>query len=133
MELPLLKGDIKIGLKEQMLDGFNLSEEETDRLKTKFNEEVDLGLKHGLEKSSLQMENTYVPDLIDGSEDGMFLALDLGGTNFRVLLCKLVGGKIIKEEIKHYIINEILRTGPGIKLFDFLAACIANFLQETAP
>ena len=29
------------------------------------------------------MENTYISQLLDGTEEGFYLALDLGGTNFR--------------------------------------------------
>lgn len=29
------------------------------------------------------MENTYIPELPNGKEEGQYLALDLGGTNFR--------------------------------------------------
>ncbi len=60
---------------------------------------MEQGLKDGLKSSSLLMENTYVPELIDGSEDGNFLALDLGGTNFRVMLLVIEKGKITKEEV----------------------------------
>lgn len=35
------------------------------------------------------MENTYIPELPDGTESGKYLALDLGGTNFRVLLLEV--------------------------------------------
>ena len=34
----------------------------------------------------VKMLNTYVHSLPDGTEKGKFLALDLGGSNFRVLL-----------------------------------------------
>lgn len=39
------------------------------------------------------------------SEEGLFLALDLGGTNFRVLLLELRGGELIKEDVKQYHIR----------------------------
>jgi hexokinase len=32
------------------------------------------------------MENTYISQLLDGTEEGFYLALDLGGTNFRSVL-----------------------------------------------
>ena len=48
-----------------------------------FEEQLELGMEHSLAKSSLQMENTFVPEMTDGTETGRFLALDLGGTNFR--------------------------------------------------
>ena len=37
------------------------------------------------EKASVKMFITYVHSLPDGTEEGDFLALDLGGSNFRVL------------------------------------------------
>lgn len=47
------------------------------------------GLEKGLEKEDggpVKMFITYVHSLPDGSEQGDFLGLDLGGSNFRVLL-----------------------------------------------
>ena len=57
-------------------------------------------MREGLDGSSLQMENTFVPELADGTEEGKFLALDLGGTNFRVMMLELKAGKIVKEEVR---------------------------------
>ena len=46
------------------------------------------------------------------SEEGNYLALDLGGTNFRVLLVSLKGQKVdIKS--KMYLISKALMVGPG--------------------
>jgi hexokinase len=46
------------------------------------------------------------------AERGNFLALDLGGTNFRVLLIRLEGGKA-KITSKIYSVSEDLMTGLG--------------------
>ncbi|KAL7648449.1 UNVERIFIED_CONTAM: hypothetical protein RMT77_000355 [Armadillidium vulgare] len=54
-------------------------------------------------------------------ESGSYLALDLGGTNFRVLLIHLENGNIEKEP---------LFTDEGTKLFDFLANCIQDFMVQ---
>ena len=35
----------------------------------------------------------------------MFLALDLGGTNFRVLLLELRAGQLVRENVKQYHIR----------------------------
>lgn len=64
------------------------------------------------------------------SEEGLFLALDVGGTNFRVLLLELHEGNLVREEVKHYHISDELKLGCGLKLFDFLASCIADFVKE---
>ena len=78
--------------------------------------------------SSLQMENTYIPELPDGTEEGTYLALDLGGTNFRVILLELAGGKFLREEFKFYHISDEARLGCGISLFDYLAECVNDFM-----
>ncbi|KAK9506206.1 hypothetical protein O3M35_008181 [Rhynocoris fuscipes] len=89
-------------------------------------------MKKGMrdEKSSLFMENTYVPELLNGTESGRYLALDLGGTNFRLLLVEMLSGKITKEIVKPYEIKDEARIGCGLKLFDFLAECISDFTHE---
>jgi hexokinase len=60
----------------------------------------------------------------------MFLALDLGGTNFRVILLELSNGALIREQVKHYHIGEEMRLGCGERLFDFLAECISDFVES---
>lgn len=72
---------------------------------------------------------TYVQDLPNGTERGKFLALDLGGTHFRVLLFRLNG----REETltsKIYPIPVHVKQSTGAKLFDHIAECLADFLKE---
>ena len=77
----------------EFLKPFIIDEEKSAKIKAIFEKELELGLKHGLKESSLQMENTYVMDLTNGKEEGQFLALDLGGTNFRVMLLEMHEGR----------------------------------------
>lgn len=53
-------------------------------------------------QASVKCFPTYVRELPSGYECGKFLALDLGGTNFRVVLMEI--GKDQKY-IPHYIYN----------------------------
>jgi len=132
MNVPDLKVDDSV-LKnkvEEHVGPLILNNDLTKRLRDAFETEVENGLKHGLEKSSIQMENTYIYELLDGSENGKFLALDLGGTNFRVIQLTLENGRISDEILDHYTIQDHLRHGPGSDLFDFLAECIKNFCGE---
>lgn len=46
------------------------------------------------------------------AENGNFLALDLGGTNFRVLLINLNGQEVTMES-KIYLIPQHIMTGTG--------------------
>eukprot|EP00092_Neocalanus_flemingeri_P006515 GFUD01007023.1.p1 GENE.GFUD01007023.1~~GFUD01007023.1.p1 ORF type:complete len:455 (+),score=132.45 GFUD01007023.1:44-1408(+) len=107
-----------------------IDKDKCDMLVNVFESELDKGLEFGLAGSSLQMENTFIPELLDGSENGNFLALDLGGTNFRVILLELENGKIKKETIDYYSVEESLRLGPGVDLFRFLAECIKDFIEK---
>ncbi|CAK1546796.1 unnamed protein product [Leptosia nina] len=113
---------------ESRLSGLVLCGATLKRVAEVFAHEIENGLRQ--KPSSLQMENTYVPELPDGTEEGVFLALDLGGTNFRVLYLELCGGELVREDVKHYHISDELRLGPGEDLFNFLADCVLDFLRS---
>lgn len=54
--------------------------------------------------------------------------MDLGGTNFRVILLELLNGAVIREDVKKYHIGSELRIGSGIPLFDYIAECVSDFV-----
>uniref|UniRef100_A0A0K0D618 Phosphotransferase n=1 Tax=Angiostrongylus cantonensis TaxID=6313 RepID=A0A0K0D618_ANGCA len=95
---------------------------------------LKIGMEQGLKKGTppgvgLRMIPSYVRGIPNGSEVGDFLALDLGGTNFRVLLIRLKGSEAeIKGKI--YEIPVSIQQGTGEKLFDHIAECIALFSNE---
>lgn len=121
----------KLAKVKDILAGLVLSPEIQERIRQVFESEMSLGLtKDPTVTSSLQMENTFLPELCDGSEDGDYLALDLGGTNFRVILLQIKSGSILSEEVQYYEVPENVRLGPGEKLFDFLADCIHTFMES---
>lgn len=65
-------------------------------------------------------------------EKGLFYALDLGGTNFRVLRVQL-GGKddrVIDTEFEQVSIPPELMFGTSEELFDFIASGLAKFAQK---
>ncbi|XP_074780311.1 hexokinase HKDC1-like isoform X5 [Athene noctua] len=73
---------------------FLLSLETLQEVKNKMRTELEYGLKRETQASaSVKMLPTYVCGTPDGTEKGKFLALDLGGTNFRVLLVKIRSGR----------------------------------------
>jgi hexokinase len=63
------------------------------------------------------------------TERGKFLALDLGGTNFRVLLIHLKGDDEFEMQSKIYAIPQSIMLGSGTQLFDHIAECLANFIK----
>ncbi|XP_019433678.1 PREDICTED: hexokinase-2, chloroplastic-like [Lupinus angustifolius] len=80
----------------------------------------------------LPMLPTYVHDLPTGKEKGLFYALDLGGTNFRVLRVQL-GGKderVIATEFEQVSIPQGLMFGTSNELFDFIALRLAKFAAK---
>ena len=82
------------------------------------------------DESSLKM----IPSFIDkpkGNEEGEFLALDLGGTNFRVLTVRLDGkGNANVPFASKFAIPQEDMQGTGVALFDFIVGCIDAFLTE---
>ncbi|KAF3446774.1 hypothetical protein FNV43_RR11954 [Rhamnella rubrinervis] len=82
--------------------------------------------------SDLKMILSYVDSLPSGNEKGLFYALDLGGTNFRVLRVQL-GGKeerVIATEFEQVSIPQDFMFGTSEKLFDFIASGLAKFAQN---
>lgn len=67
------------------------------------------------------------------TEHGKFLALDLGGTNFRVILLELEDGNVKNEIVKMYHIGSEIRVGDEIvatALFDYIGQCLCDFVEE---
>lgn len=117
----------------EVLSGLFFNEPTLKRIATQFETEMNLALNERWDEASLLMENTYIPELPDGTENGKFLALDLGGTNFRVILLELDSGKITNEVIKMYEIGDELRVGGedvAIALFDHIGQCLCDFVED---
>ncbi|XP_014598052.1 PREDICTED: hexokinase-2-like [Polistes canadensis] len=122
----VISNDIRKQKIENRLAPMRFSSTTVKKIQDTFVSEMNKGIHQ--EPSSLQMENTYVPELVNGTEAGLFLALDLGGTNFRILLLELKNGAVVREEVKNYHIGSELRVGPGLRLFDYLAECVSDFV-----
>lgn len=93
--------------------------------------EFDEGLSRNDHTSSIKMLITFVHSLPNGSKDeeGDFLALDLGGSNFRVLLVKIKDGKD-EQIVKKSALSPELITQTQEVLFNHIAAEVADFVKE---
>uniref|UniRef100_A0A8D2N527 Hexokinase-2 n=1 Tax=Zonotrichia albicollis TaxID=44394 RepID=A0A8D2N527_ZONAL len=94
--------------------------------------ELEYGLKREAQgQATVKMLPTYVCGMPDGTEKGKFLALDLGGTNFRVLLVKIKSGRRRSVQMynKIFAIPLEIMQGTGEELFDHIVQCIADFLD----
>lgn len=71
-------------------------------------------------EADLKMLPTYVCQLPTGRESNDILALDLGGSNFRVLLIKLRENEQPKILNKVFIVSESIMKGSGEKVLIIL-------------
>ncbi|MDD4357475.1 MAG: hypothetical protein PHN98_09510, partial [Smithellaceae bacterium] len=98
------------------------------KLITCFHEEMKRGLTG--QAGSLKMIPCYV-SRPTGLEKGSFLALDLGGTNLRVLAVELDGrGGANISAVSRFVVPASFMRGKGEELFDFLADSILLFLEK---
>ncbi|XP_032434268.1 hexokinase-2 isoform X2 [Xiphophorus hellerii] len=118
---------------DKYLHQFRLSDKTLMELSVRFRREMDKGLCRDTNPTAaVKMLPTFVRSTPDGTEQGEFLALDLGGSNFRILLVKVKGNGNQKVEMESqiYDIPELVMRGSGSELFDHIADCLANFLEK---
>lgn len=119
--------DIKEKTKE-IVSEFDLSDES---ITTMINHYI-LQTKQGLKETSVRgmpMIPTFVTSVPNGTEKGTFLAVDLGGTNFRVCSVKLNGDssyELIQEKAP---IPHDLMVGKSYEFFNYLALQVEKFLK----
>lgn len=93
-------------------------------------EEMERGLR-AEPHAPLKMLISYVDNLPTGDEHGLFYALDLGGTNFRVIRVQLGGRdrRVVKQQYEEVSIPPHLMVGTSTELFDFIAAELEKFVR----
>lgn len=113
------------------MEDFYLSDSKLEEVRDRMEKEMEKGLgKCTNAEAKVKMIPSFVQSLADGSEDGTFLALDLGGTNFRVLLVRLDAGGKPEMDSQIYKMPEHVMTGHGDQLFDHIAMCMSEFLKR---
>nr|XP_020514954.1 hexokinase-2-like [Labrus bergylta] len=113
------------------LDLFCLSQEKLRQVSGQLKKDMVRGLgKHTHHKAPVKMLPSFVRATPDGTEKGDFLALDLGGTNFRVLHVRVVEDlqKVLKMDSQICAIPKEMMLGTGQQLFDHIAKCLSDFL-----
>ncbi|KAH8654508.1 hypothetical protein BGZ60DRAFT_155498 [Tricladium varicosporioides] len=108
---------------------FELSDEDVQKITNEFIFEMN----EGLEKNATSMSQipTYVTGVPNGTEKGLYLAVDLGGTNFRVCSIQLHGDTtftIVQSKVA--IPRELMVAKTATELFSFLAKQIELFLKN---
>ena len=113
---------------EELEKDFELSRSAMRKIMADFRSEMDRGLS--AKSSSLRMIPTYV-QMPTGREKGRYVAIDLGGTNFRVLELTLKGGrKMGHPSIMRFALGKKHITGSAEDFFDFIADSVKTFLDR---
>uniref|UniRef100_A0A672NHD0 Hexokinase-2 n=1 Tax=Sinocyclocheilus grahami TaxID=75366 RepID=A0A672NHD0_SINGR len=99
----------------------------------RFRREMENGLGRDTNPTAtVKMLPTFVRSIPDGSEKGDFIALDLGGSNFRILRVKVSHEKkqTVQMESQIYETPEDIIHGSGSRLFDHVAECLGDFMEK---
>ncbi|KAK0109881.1 glucokinase [Cadophora gregata] len=113
---------------KKVVEDFTLSDEQLQKIVKEFVFE----LNEGLEKNGSTMSQipTFVTAVPDGTEKGLYMAVDLGGTNFRVCSIQLNGDTTFNlVQSKVAVPPELMRAKTAQELFSFLAKQIELFLK----
>lgn len=111
---------------------FAVSDGELKKLTKGFLKEMERGLVQHFD--SIPMIPTWVTEHPTGNEQGEYLALDLGGTNLRVVSVTLKGNCDFEFEHTKYRLPVSLRTCSCSELWNFIVNCIEDFvLQKYSP
>ncbi|KAK1891612.1 Hexokinase HKDC1 [Dissostichus eleginoides] len=121
---------------DRFMYAMHLHDDQLSDISARFQAEMKKGLSgESNAAAAVKMLPTHVHSTPDGSEKGQFLALDLGGSKFKVLQVKVregtgVRGGGVEMEEKTYPIPEELLTGSGKELFDHVSESLNDFLHE---
>lgn len=114
---------------ENLMKVFDISDDSLRDIKDSIGKELELGLSDE-DKATIKMLITYVREMARGDESGLYLALDLGGTHFRVLLVELQDGRAKVTSVVHDIPHSLLVTQNGQELFDYIALKLLEFVKQ---
>lgn len=97
--------------------------------------QLQVQYRESLQCSTISMLPSFQHTLPTGQEQGDFLALDVGGSTFRVALIRLCGKKddsdgLQVRRVRSYAIDEAIRDLPGQAFFDWMAQRIGDMATE---
>ncbi|KAJ3061837.1 hexokinase A [Podochytrium sp. JEL0797] len=116
---------------ERLRGLFNINTQKLNEVVKSFLYEMKKGLQ--ADGQALMMIPSHVVHLPTGREHGSVLALDLGGTNFRVCEVVLDGNGGTRARQSKHTLTDAQKASSGTELFDFFAEVVYNFLAENGP
>ncbi|KAI0475259.1 putative glucokinase [Xylariaceae sp. FL0804] len=112
---------------EDIIRQFELDQRDVQKL----TEHFMAHMKHALDHVGPSQIPSYVTKIPDGTEKGLFLAVDLGGTNCRVCSIELHGDSRYTLVQSKYAVPRNVRVAASYKpLFSFIARRIQDFLSS---
>ncbi|CAJ0594195.1 unnamed protein product [Cylicocyclus nassatus] len=115
---------------ESVMAEFKLSNNTLRRMMSHMSDNMDRGLEGGLDDSTIAMLPSFVPELPNGTERGKYVAMDLGGTNLRVMIMEIEPGEPMRTKQFNTRMPNAAMHGTGEQLFDYIAKALADFLIE---
>lgn len=116
---------------EKLEETLTVSGDKLKEITEVFISELDKGLS--VKGGNVPMIPGWVMDYPTGKEKGDYLAIDLGGTNLRVVLVKLTGDRKFDTTQSKYPLPATMRTAKAHELFEFIAECLREFVEEEFP
>ncbi|RLV95541.1 Hexokinase-2 [Spathaspora sp. JA1] len=110
---------------------FTVSPKKLQEIVSHFASELEKGLS--VAGGNIPMIPGWVMDYPTGKETGDYLAIDLGGTNLRVVLVRLGGNRDFDTTQSKYPLPSYMRTATSEQLWDFIADCLKKFIEEVYP
>ncbi|KAF9947206.1 glucokinase [Mortierella alpina] len=116
---------------QDVVNEFVLSKEQVQQIIDGLTDELVEGLST-TDPKNITQQPSFITRLPTGKETGLYLAIDMGGTNLRTAAVHLLGdGQVGVTMEKHEITHE-LKTGTGEAMFDWIADCTAALLKSVA-
>ncbi|KAG5367874.1 Hexokinase [Yarrowia sp. C11] len=110
---------------------FTVSPEKLRQITDHFVAELAKGLTK--EGGDIPMNPTWILDWPTGKESGCYLALDMGGTNLRVVKVTLDGERGFDVMQSKYHMPPNIKVGKQEELWEYIAECLGKFLADNYP
>ncbi|KAK2680321.1 hypothetical protein RAB80_005502 [Fusarium oxysporum f. sp. vasinfectum] len=120
-------GDSQQATVQSVVQEFEVGSEKIQEITNYFVKQI----KHGLKDKHAYQIPSFVTQIPSGREKGLFLAVDLGGTNCRVCAVTLHGDSTFEVfQRKHLVPHDIRVHSSHKPLFHFIALKIQDLLRE---
>ncbi|KAG0356015.1 glucokinase [Podila minutissima] len=116
---------------QETVNQFVLSKDQVQKIVDGMTEELVEGLSTSDPKNITQ-QPSFITRLPTGKETGLYLAIDMGGTNLRTAAVHLLGDGQVGVTMEKHEITQELKTGTGEAMFNWIADCLASLLKTVA-